>query len=160
MCNPETIRAGSGVRFRKLRIAWSVAWGIACLLIVVLWVRSTAYVDVLTVRATSSRTLSIASIPGVLWITPNGFNPTTNRWHRIVESADLWVRAGDNNVVTRRSLFGIMYRWLKIPYWFLASVTAAISALPFLRWRFSLRTLLIAMTLVAVGLGVIVYSMR
>jgi hypothetical protein len=28
------------MRFRKLRIAWSVGWGIACVLLIVLWVRS------------------------------------------------------------------------------------------------------------------------
>jgi len=28
------------MKFRKLRIAWSVAWGISCVLLVVLWVRS------------------------------------------------------------------------------------------------------------------------
>src|SRR4051795_652243 len=29
-----------GMRFRKLRIAWSVFWGVACVLLIVLWVRS------------------------------------------------------------------------------------------------------------------------
>src|SRR5262245_31344059 len=28
------------MKFRKLRIAWTVGWGIACLLLVALWVRS------------------------------------------------------------------------------------------------------------------------
>jgi hypothetical protein len=28
------------MRFRKLRIAWSVGWGIICVLLIVLWVRS------------------------------------------------------------------------------------------------------------------------
>ena len=28
------------MRYRKLRIAWSVGWGIACVLLIVLWVRS------------------------------------------------------------------------------------------------------------------------
>src|SRR4051812_21196701 len=28
------------MKFRKLRIAWSVFWGVACVLLVVLWVRS------------------------------------------------------------------------------------------------------------------------
>src|SRR3954465_12938116 len=29
-----------GMRFRKLRIAWSVFWGVVCVLLIVLWVRS------------------------------------------------------------------------------------------------------------------------
>ena len=33
------------MRFRKVRIVWSVAWGIACVLLVVLWVRSYWWTD-------------------------------------------------------------------------------------------------------------------
>jgi hypothetical protein len=47
-----------------------------------------------------------------------------------------------------------------IPYWsFLASVVV-VASLPWLKWRFSLRTLLIATTLVAVGIGVVVMTLR
>lgn len=31
------------MKYRKLRIAWSVAWGVACLLLIALWVRSYSY---------------------------------------------------------------------------------------------------------------------
>src|SRR6476659_6230618 len=30
----------AGMKYRKLRIAWSVVWGILCLLMITLWVRS------------------------------------------------------------------------------------------------------------------------
>jgi hypothetical protein len=43
-----------------------------------------------------------------------------------------------------------------IPYWFLVLLTCACAAAPWIRKRFSLRTLLITVTLVAVGLGLIV----
>jgi hypothetical protein len=52
-------------------------------------------------------------------------------------------------------------RWgfqIGIPYWLLTLGTAALAALPELRCHFSLRTLLIAMTLVAVALAAIVYA--
>jgi hypothetical protein len=49
---------------------------------------------------------------------------------------------------------------LKFSYWFSASFAAATGVMPWLRWHFSLRTLLVAMTLVAVGLGWIVYATR
>jgi hypothetical protein len=32
-------REGGGIRFRMLRIAWSVGWGIACLVLIMLWVQ-------------------------------------------------------------------------------------------------------------------------
>jgi hypothetical protein len=45
---------------------------------------------------------------------------------------------------------------LGVPHWLAVVLTAAIAASVWIRWRFSLRTLLIVMTLVAVGLGAIV----
>src|SRR3954470_13955494 len=39
------------MRFRKLRIAWSVVCGIACVLLIVLWVRSYTQLDIVTYRA-------------------------------------------------------------------------------------------------------------
>jgi hypothetical protein len=45
-----------------------------------------------------------------------------------------------------------------LPYWFLVLTAAALGALPWLCWRFSLRMLLIWMTVVAVVLGLIVVS--
>jgi hypothetical protein len=47
-----------------------------------------------------------------------------------------------------------------VPFWFLVAVAAALSIAPWLRFRFSLRTLLIAMTLFAVVLGLIVWPRR
>lgn len=43
-----------------------------------------------------------------------------------------------------------------VPHWLLLLLAATISAMPWIKWRFSLRTLLIATTLVAVGLGIVV----
>jgi hypothetical protein len=44
-----------------------------------------------------------------------------------------------------------------IPYWFIGTAILAFGAVPWLRWRFTLRTLLVATTLVAAGLGLIVW---
>jgi hypothetical protein len=41
----------------------------------------------------------------------------------------------------------------KIPYWFVLLVTAGIGSVPWIRWSFSLRTMLIAVTLIAALLG-------
>jgi hypothetical protein len=51
-------------------------------------------------------------------------------------------------------------RRILFPHWFLVLVVAPLTAIAWARWkrRFSLRTLLIAATLVAVGMGVIVMS--
>ena len=51
---------------------------------------------------------------------------------------------------------------LIVPTWFLIGVALALSAAPWIRWsnRFSIRTLLITTTLVAVVLGLIVWSIN
>jgi hypothetical protein len=50
--------------------------------------------------------------------------------------------------------------YISVPLWLLFFVTAAIGAIPWLRWRFSLRTLLIATTLLAVALGLVIWAAR
>jgi len=53
--------------------------------------------------------------------------------------------------------------YIKFPHWLPILALAMLSvpaALPWLRWRFSLRTLLIAITLVALILGLIIISTR
>ena len=54
---------------------------------------------------------------------------------------------------------GPMGQWLVVPHWFFATLAAGLAALPWFqqKWKFSLRTLLIATTLVAVVLGLIVW---
>src|SRR6476469_5066865 len=64
---------------------------------------------------------------------------------------------------------GVVWPWTNrrdmavLPYWFLVSLSVIFAVGPWirqLRWRFSLRTLLIATTLVAVVLGLIVWAMH
>jgi hypothetical protein len=43
---------------RGLRIAWRVAWGILCVLLVVLWVRSYWWEDLLHLRITKTHILT------------------------------------------------------------------------------------------------------
>jgi hypothetical protein len=44
---------------------------------------------------------------------------------------------------------------IRVPHWFLVVMSSLVASIPWLAWRFSVRTLLIAITLVAVGLGAI-----
>ena len=59
------------------------------------------------------------------------------------------------------AIFGSGFRFLGdsacLPLWPIVALTATLAPAPWPRWRFSLRTLLIATTLVAVVLGVIVW---
>ena len=49
---------------------------------------------------------------------------------------------------------------LAFPQWCPVLASMILAVIPWLRWRFSLRTLLIATTLVAVVLGIIVWAVR
>jgi hypothetical protein len=63
-----------------------------------------------------------------------------------------WRRYKDPNTV-----FGLL---ISVPYFCCVIFFATFSSVPWLHRRFSLRTLLIATTLVAIALGVIVYAMK
>src|SRR6478609_241719 len=52
------------MRFRKLRIAWSVGCGIACVLLIVLWVRSYWWFD--NVNFSTTETKVVQSFDGVM----------------------------------------------------------------------------------------------
>jgi hypothetical protein len=117
------------MRFRKLCIAWSVLWGIDCVLLIVLWVRSYSQDDVLVHHA-------------------------NHRWIPVLESED-------GRLTYYLSV--IPDSTLEIPYWVPVVFITALAIVPWirqLRWRFSLRTLLIAMALIAVVLGLAVYAAR
>jgi hypothetical protein len=47
-----------------------------------------------------------------------------------------------------------------VPHWLLLLFATTLAATPWIKWRFSLRTLLIATALVAVALAAIIYASR
>jgi hypothetical protein len=153
------------MKYRKLRIAWSIGWGVACLLLVVLWVRSYWTIDYMRLRPMSRSEFTFWSMQGACWI---GMDSNVvlypKRFSRGAISVDSWLRNIGSNVHDPNKLWPPVdlrtQGLLKFSYWFSASTVAATGVAPWIRWRFSLRTLLIAMTLVAVGLGLAVYAAR
>jgi hypothetical protein len=125
------------MRFRKLRIAFSATCGIACLLLIVLWVRS------------YSIHRQFAWPGGIDEVSDQGYVTFVR-----IDQDDL--REMMRNPETER--MGKATRILRAPYWSLVLVSAALAIGPWLRYRFSLRTLLIATTLAAVVLGLIVWA--
>jgi hypothetical protein len=76
------------------------------------------------------------------------------------EVAQLFARMGR----TMQPASSFAFRWsdhhfyVRSPHWFrvaLFGISAALCGIPWVKWHFSLRTLLIATTLVAVGLGIV-----
>jgi hypothetical protein len=138
---------------RNLRIAFSATCLIACVLLIALWVRSYFYIDGLTIRGGRQ----ITTFDGRLFVsekfalkkssTSRQYMPTIrDSFHHNVRYFSFAL-----GEALRRG------RGFAIPYWCILFPAAAAITLPWLRWRFSLRTLLIATTLVAIVLGLIVW---
>jgi hypothetical protein len=175
------------MKFRKLRIAWSVGCAIACLLLIVLWVRSYLSYDRMHCPLSSllidqslrqravelidgrqrihgSQLLILHSIEGRLRVHAGGQSLEGPGWYLSwwdVESTPV------DNLSPHRTTrvsprwnygFGEYGRYAEFPHWFPVVFFGGLATIPWLHWskRFSLRTLLIAMTLVAVALGIIV----
>jgi hypothetical protein len=169
------------MKHRKLRIAWSVAWGIVAVLFVAVWVRSYWWADNLTVRLTDRHTISIGSILGGVAIRP--WLPTTgpvnwwtwfnSEWYgeppqewkmsRVAREKFAYVAYHEGTWPDAKThppkWFGFLNHGttIRLPYLGLVGCTSLFAALPWFRYRFTLRTLLISTTLVAVGLGLIVW---
>src|SRR5215213_3399771 len=113
---------------------------------------------------TTKLQMGIASIPGSCLIqTSNQISsetwttskqPTDDSWRIMEEGGLLYDSRILGGVAAYKSGF------LVVTYWFLISAAICVGIAPWLRWRFSLRTLLIATTLVAVVLGLIVWSIK
>jgi hypothetical protein len=145
------------MRFRKLRIAWSVGWGLLAVLLIVLWVRSyQSPHDQIRLAG-----ITCGSSHGNLWI--------IKRRNGLLIPVGIGFEATkDMEVLTLTTATAFFYsfsssgsEWVaQCPHWFLFAIAAVFAALPWINNRFSLRTLLIATTLVAVVLGLALYSAR
>jgi hypothetical protein len=141
------------MRYRKLGILWSVVWGMLAVLLTQLWVRSYWREDTL-VLSQPSTFITVQSSRGEIEYFDGGWmdsRPNTSRWYIETEPARPDKETAESGFTFTRLRYNESA--LTFPQWcpFLASTMLA--ALPWLRWRFSLRTLLICMTLVAVALG-------
>src|SRR5262245_38644037 len=164
------------MKFRKLRIAWSVFWGLACVLLIVLWVRSYWRLDILDYK--SARTMTrVISFRGSVGFTFANFSSPFSPEFRGSEfttgtAQGSNVSYNDSAGNPLPSFLGFKLDWRSIPvagtmmttvvfpYWFPVYIAAGSAATPWLRRRFSLRTLLIATTLVAVALGMAFWTSR
>jgi hypothetical protein len=159
------------MRFRNLRIAWSVMWGALALLLCALWVRSYSVWDGIGGPFPAIKSFVINSCRGTahtyLYF-PRPQPPISEWYWSKIDPMDNrnqgeWASAINNSKTgfSYRSYPGASVS-ISSPLWFPILVIAAIATAPWLRrsWRFSLRTLLIATTLIALILGVIAYAAK
>jgi len=149
------------MKYRKLRIAWSVGWGVVCLLLIAFWVRSYSRYDSVGARVSSNRLVCANSYWGKLELVAVDTRAWPNdpqfHWKSYAASSMPTIPTWYFGSTVFRQPGGMV----SLRYWLLALTTAALAATATItHWRFSLRTMLIATTLVAVGLGWIVYALR
>jgi hypothetical protein len=143
-----------------LRFGFSATCGLASVLICVLWVRSYWWYESFCYRG-PKEAVGVESAWGTIWLYRNS---SPDRTRGIGWYLSRYERSPFDKPYA--TVLGFDWRWesdvfwVGLPHWLPATALVALAALPWTRWRFSLRTLLIATTLVAVVLGFIVAVLR
>jgi hypothetical protein len=153
------------IMLHYLRIAVTALSLTACVLLIALWVRSYWWHDMVACGFTSKDGIIIDSTNGglgLLRMSLHGTPTTFVNW----KVTSIWSPSeGPLPIGSEESYTAFFFKRLtdgfslSVPYWFLVLLFAALGTLAYTsRWkRFSLRTLLIATTLVAVALGTVIY---
>jgi hypothetical protein len=146
------------MKYRKLRIAWSVGCGILCLLLIALSVRSFTWADQYAVRISATYHLMANSQLGGISLSLDN-SPRVVSTTRLVDSL---YPEGQKPQMLGRVYFIHGQIGGGAPYWLLALATAITAAIPWKpwNWRYSLRALLIVMTVVAVLLGLVIWAAK
>ena len=156
------------MRFRNLRIAWSVACAIAFILVSQLWGQTKH----------TSNDLFVGKLPHGVWISIRAGQinvsslPDIDRERkrlnrplpprtRVPKYAGGSLSVSELHIHDSMStIFGDRTTYATVPIWMLGALAIVLATVPWIRWsaRFTTRTLLIATTLVAVVLGIIVWA--
>ena len=141
--------------FRWLQIAWATLFGLVCLLILYAWVRSYSVGDsfafrdghrflLLQGKIHIDETFSLPHIPSTKKLLERHFRAERSEYYVVGDPAKVQVDGRGKSV------------HFAVPF----LVAAALGGAPWIFRRYSLRTLLVATTLVAAILGWIVWLLR
>jgi hypothetical protein len=149
------------MKHRKLRIAFSAVCGVLCLLLVALWIRTHFAIDNINGQLTRSQGLGITSRNG-------GIGLVIVKGNLAQWSVRSFPANEQIQIDYEKALGFIHYQSatnqfrVRLPYASLVVFCAACTALPWIRWskQFSMRTVLIVITLIALALGLIITTTR
>lgn len=149
--------------FPYLRIAWTVFFGVLAVLLCVLWVRSYWHTDSLTQVDNNGILKRMGTNSGTLFLGWVDFktSPTISP----PDVTDGWEYQEYDSEPMRGASPSWSCAWgpteaiVAFPAWLATLLSLALAVAPWVHWSksFSLRTLLIAITLVSFALGVIIY---
>jgi hypothetical protein len=156
------------MKYRKLRIAFSAVCEILCLLLIVLWVRSHFIKNWWYARLFLSQNLELTAQSGCISVTVfESSGPLNIRRQAWKFKKNTLFKGGTpfREMRVNRAGFGRVWspksKRVVFPFWLPVILFISVGTapwIPHLSWRFSLRTLLITMTLVAVALGILIYA--
>ena len=135
---------------KYLRIAVTALCLAACVLLVALWVRSYWRFDVVQGELTKGRFGRAASYSGGVFLGSTDFNGLSaefRKWDGVSIPAEDGEHLWKTSMLPREGISVV------VPHGVLLLLFVTAAALPWIQCRFSLRTLLIATTLVAAGLA-------
>ena len=139
------------MKIRALKIAVSAVSVLACLLLIALLVRSYRVADVVHWAASSRLTMSSAS--GVIGVSLTKMRATPGWGWNTIEimpgSVSSWYFHSGRDGTS-----------LRFPHRLSIAVLVLLTGAPWIRWHFSLRTMLIVMGVIAVLLGLIAVFAR
>jgi hypothetical protein len=154
------------MKYRKLRIAWSVVWGIVALLLCAGWAFAFLHSEFVANRLNTTKVLTTIA-----------FNRGSLAYSRFDAANQVGVTREGTHVGSSTPPFGWKlglcklksstqsflwqssnpYLIVQAPYWSLVLPAILFAGAPWGSRRFTLRTLLIATTLIAVVLGLVVW---
>ena len=115
------------MRFRKLRIAWSVGWGVLTLLLITLWAISNVSVDLFALRVTQTTYFKFTSTSNefAFGMDDKGFRKGT--WHKQAPTDD-WLQnywGNHGSLWSAKPFFFTEGGLVFLPYWLGVLLSAA-----------------------------------
>src|SRR3954464_3028735 len=120
------------MKFRKLRISWSVFWGLACVLLIVLWVRSQTWIDQVFVPLGHSTYFVFGSMPNTFGFGLSDTSPTGTGCKVCMATTD-WLAAlfdSSGTPPSTASEWRIEGGSMMMPDWFGVVVSAMFAVCP------------------------------
>lgn len=157
----ELLQSKPPIRFRRLRIAVSVFFGLLAALLVVLWLQSYRANEIVARTSKSGRMTILGSDRGyVFFATQIHELAKTPQWGpRFIHGWQYEWSAPAQSPLQPRIDFSRVTGRVVLPISLLVLSASVASVMPWIR-RFSLRSLLVVTTLVAVVLGFAVWMVR
>ncbi len=159
------------MKFRKLRIAFSAFCGLACVLLIALWVRSYGRADQIYGQTSARKVWHFGSMRGQVTLRriknyngtgiPHNWLPENEAVSDILKRRQRNFPNGQDDLLiyrfNSRTGYGLLRDGFYVPHWFLAAVFGILAIVSWRKpgSRFSLRTLLIGVTFVALALGLL-----